>query len=59
MTWSTITATKRGNKQYPRTETDCKNEIWPPNTRVLKVMMTAPPKTEKKSKINWSESKRW
>jgi hypothetical protein len=31
-----------GNKQYPSTQTDWKNEIWPPRSSVLTVMITDP-----------------
>lgn len=41
-----------GKMQYPRMATLWKNEILPPNVRVLKVTMTAPPKAAMNSNKN-------
>ena len=45
--------TNKGKMQYPRTDTDSKNEIWPPRVRVLNVMTTDPPKQAANNVRNW------
>ena len=50
--WIIKAAVNNGNRQYPKTATDWKNEIWPPRTRILYETTMPPTKTEKNRKIN-------
>ena len=54
--WMINAAMNKGNKQYPKIATDCKNDICPPKTRILNETTMPPMKTEKNSKMNWVES---